>query len=386
MKKATRKLIPFVLIIAILVSTLGISSLAAQSDVDTANAIAAKIADWQTKNSPGDLNSTDINGDIDWSAFANARAGFTGFPDYLQYINAAVSAHYGDLYLSDLARIALAVGANGGDANSVGGHDLIAAIAATDFSSQTYTASISYALLALNSMDYGEQTAADALVQILLPAQRADGGFNYLLKIDPANTYSNDSDVDTTAMVLQALAPYAGDTAVDAVIAQATAFIKAGQMASGGFGSVLWGESPDSTSMALTALCALGVDPLGTDYVVGGKTILDAAAAYQNADGGIGSGGTSNTISSFEMLYALNAYIRFAEDSASLFDFSDVVPVVVDTTLPGETTVEDTSVTVDNHDIPNTGTSAATGAVVLLLGCAALTVLLKKRKNDEQAN
>jgi len=386
MKKTARKLIPFVMILAILVSSLGISSLAAQSDIDTAKAIAAKIADWQIKNAPGDLNSTDINGDIDWAAFANARAGFTGFQDYLQYINAAVSAHYGDLYLSDLARIALAVGATGGDANSVGGHDLIADIAATDFSSQTFTASISYSLLALNSKDYGEQTAADALVQILLTAQRADGGFNYLLKLDPANSYSTDSDVDTTAMVLQALAPYAGDTAVDAVIAQATAFVKAGQTATGGFGGA-WGESPDSTSMALTALCALGIDPLGTDYVVGGKTILDAVAAYQNADGGInGFDGKSNTISSYEMLYALSAYIRFAEDSASLFDFSDVVPVVVETTLPGETTVEDTSVTVDNHDIPKTGTSAATGAVVMLLGCAALTVLLKKRKNDEKAN
>ena len=45
----------------------------------------------------------------------------------------AVSANYDMLYTSDLARIALAVGAASCDPTAVGGHNLIEAIAKADF-------------------------------------------------------------------------------------------------------------------------------------------------------------------------------------------------------------------------------------------------------------
>lgn len=325
MKRTSKKLISVVMIVGILLSSLGLTTFAAQSNVEVAKEVASKIATWQVKNATITPGSTDLDGEVDWSVFACARAGYSGYDNYLAYIDGAVSANYDNLYLTDAARIALAVDAKKGNAKSVGGHNLIDVITSTDLKDEVFTAGVSYALLALDAKNYGKQSTKNEIIQILISAQRNDGGFNYLLKADPGNIYSLDGDVDSTAMVLQALAPYAADAAVAAVISPAVAFVNAGQKGTGGFGGA-WGDSPDTTAQALTALSVLGIDPMGTEYVKNGKTILDAVKAYQNEDGGIkGYDGASNTMSSYQMLYALGAYVRFAEGRSSLFDFSDTV-------------------------------------------------------------
>ncbi|NLX92599.1 MAG: terpene cyclase/mutase family protein [Clostridiales bacterium] len=313
MKKTSKKLISLVMIVGILLSSFGLVSCTAPKNVGLAKEIAGKIATWQVENvtiTPGD---TDLDGELDWSVYACARGGYSGYDNYLDYIDGAVKANYDKLELTDVARIALAVDAKKGDPKSVGGHNLIDTITSTDFATEVFTAGISNALLVLDSKDYGNEAVKNELIQILTSAQRNDGGFNYLLKADPEDTYSIDGDVDSTAMVLQALAPYAADAERTAVITPAVAFVKAGQKDTGGFGGA-WGDSPDTTAQALTALSSLGIDPMGTDYIKNETTVLEAVKAYQNEDGGIkGFDGTSNAMSSYQMLNALNAYISFAK-------------------------------------------------------------------------
>ncbi|HZK38631.1 MAG TPA: prenyltransferase/squalene oxidase repeat-containing protein [Clostridia bacterium] len=325
MKRTSKKIISLVMIVGILLSSLGLTTFAAQSDVELAKEMAGKIAAWQVNNVTITPGSTDLDGQVDWSAFACARGGYAGYDNYLDYIDSAVSANYDELYLTDVARIALAVDAKKGNAKLVGGHNLIDFITSANLRAEVHTAGISYALLALNAKSYGKSIVKKELVQILVAAQREDGGFNYLLQEDPKNIFSHYGDVDSTAMVLQALAPYAADAELTTVIARALAFVKAGQKYTGGFGGD-WGASADTTAQALTALSVLGIDPMGTEYVKNGKTILDAVKTYQNKDGGIkGWDGKSDAMASYQMLYALSAYVRFAEGRTGLFDFSDTV-------------------------------------------------------------
>jgi len=381
MKTKTIKALMALLCAALLLAPAVFSAAAADTDTAAAKEAASDIAAW-LKTNVTIPQSGEIDGNVDWAAFARARSGFGGQAGYPGYINKALPEHFGELYLTDIARIALAVGACGGDASGVGGYDLTAEIALSDFTAQTYTSAAVYPLLALNSRNYGQEDAKQQLLDMLLAAQRPDGGFNYLLKADPGNAYSLDGDLDSTAMALQALAPYAGTAEADTVIAGALAFVKAGQKESGGFGGA-WGESADTTSQALTALCALGIDPLADEFVKGGNTIIDALLAYQDADGGIkGWDGNSNVMSSTQALYALAAYIRFTQDECALFDFTDAEAPVEETTA-AETTTEESTTLPEEEPIPQTGGARMAGAAVFVLLAAAATGAFALRKKDE---
>lgn len=384
MKKYRIKALAALLCALVLIIPAAFSAAAADADIAAAKEAAGKIAAWQIDQLTVEQGSSELDGNIDWTAFAFARSGYGGWDGYLEYADAAVSEHFGEMYLTDIARITLAVGACGGDARSVGGHDLIAEIAGSDFGTQTFTSGIVYPLLALDSLDYGQEEAKEQLLTILLAAQRPDGGFNYLLKADAGNTYSLDGDIDSTAMALQALAAYAGNAEADAVITSALAFVKAGQKESGGFGGA-WGETADTTAQALTALCTLSIDPLAEEYIKGGNTVLDALLAYQNPDGGIrGWDGNSNVMSSYQALYALAAYIRFAQGDCALFDFSDAEPYTEEpTTGSEETTADDTTEVTEVSVIPQTGAPGKAGAMVFALLAAAAAGAFALRKKDE---
>ncbi|MFA5885524.1 MAG: prenyltransferase/squalene oxidase repeat-containing protein [Acidimicrobiia bacterium] len=89
-------------------------------------------------------------------------------------------------------------------------------------------------------------------------AQRADGGWNYLGDPDDV-PFPTDSDVDTTALAVQALV--AGGAAWnDPAITAALRFLATQQSATGAF--LAFGEDdPNATSVAMLAVTAAGFDP-----------------------------------------------------------------------------------------------------------------------------
>lgn len=318
-------------------------------------------AAWLLKQVPVDPQDTQLDNAVDWTAIALSRGGYPGYEAYLAYLDGAVKANVAQMYLSDTARVALAAGAAGGDARKVGGHDLIAAIAGTDFSKELFTDGVSYALLALDSMQYAlPEGVRQAVVDALCSAQRADGGFNYMLAIDPNDEYSKDGSVDTTGPVLAALAPYREDQAVAAVIDKALAFLKANQNAeTAGFG-FMGSDSAETISMAVIGLTALGIDPCGPDYVKNGKTMLDALLTFVNADGGMrGYDGNSNILTTYQALCALEAYARFAAKETAFYDYSDLKQEPTDTTTqPTDVTTQPTDVTTQPTDATTQPTDA----------------------------
>ncbi|MDD6049694.1 MAG: DUF4430 domain-containing protein [Clostridiales bacterium] len=128
----------------------------------------------------------------------------------------------------------------------------------------------------LNNRCTSPAYTADEVVSTLLSLRKADGGW--------AVTGSA-SDVDATAMVLQALAPHRDKAEVAAAISEAVALLSARQLADGGYAS-FGVENAESTAQVIIALCALGIDPMAdARFIKEGATLLDVLCQYRLADG-----------------------------------------------------------------------------------------------------
>lgn len=157
-----------------------------------------------------------------------------------------------------------------------------------------------WGLIALDSCFYAVPEEAfytrEELLLNILNRQNADGGWSL----------SGDrSDVDMTAMALQALAPYKNSEQVYSYqnkklypdgktvgkkvytcIEEALRFLSEEQQEDGGYASEGIPNS-ESTAQVLLALCALGMDPLKEkDFIKNGNTVLEGILKYRNADGG----------------------------------------------------------------------------------------------------
>lgn len=287
--------------------------------------MSSGLEKWLTENVSIPRAGSKIDSAADWSVFALARNGCTSLnAEYKKYIGKAVSENKNSLYLNDYARITLAVLAVGMDARSVGGVDLVKEIEDYDCREEAYTGSVAYALIALNSAKSTNTAALEKYKAILLNAQRKDGGFNAYIKADAAMNWTVDGETDSTGIALQAAAPYKAEPQFASLIVSALAFIKANQMDDGGFGA--WGSgSAESTAMIIAGLCETGNKI--SDFTVNGKTPIDALSAYINKDGGGKCwDGSSNVMTSYQMLVGLSAYYRAENGKVGLFDMTCLSP------------------------------------------------------------
>ncbi|MDR0883894.1 MAG: hypothetical protein LBN05_04750 [Oscillospiraceae bacterium] len=264
----------------------------------------------------------------EWELLALARADYAmpgGYSaGYLGDVRETLADSDGVLArTTDYSRLILALTALGQDPTDVGGTDLLAALTKEPAKiGEQGIISIAYALLALDSAPYASDKTGlrKQLLQQITALELTGGGFSF------NNGISSDVDVDTTAMVLQALAPYAKNTAgIRAVIDRALAALSAQQSANGGFASQ-WGDNPESIAQVLLALTALGIDPTSdTRFVKPGGNPLSALLSFQNADGGFAHerGGRSNAYASQQAAQALVAYDRFVKGANALFDMRD---------------------------------------------------------------
>ncbi len=140
--------------------------------------------------------------------------------------------------------------------------------------------------------------APQEIVRTILDLQLPDGGWALS---------GNAADVDVTAMTLQALAPYSAE--YPAEIDRALTLLSERQLADGDFAS--YGTpNPESTAQVMTALLALGIEPLGDPrFVKDGRTLLDGIAKYRLADGSFChvQGGAMNENANMQVFFALSA-------------------------------------------------------------------------------
>ena len=225
--------------------------------------------------------------------------------------------------VTDSERVALTLAALGEDITSFDGVNLVNVICSNDGLTASAN-NLVYALIAFDEAGVSDEAMLASgsswtrvkLVSQLIAFQNADGGF--------AIEAGGSSNVDMTAMALQALAPYVEggeDAAVTASDAQPSAsasveaalsFLKSQMNGLCDFGSV------ESNAQVLLALVALGKDPANTKngFAKGANSLVTAIAAYELGDGkgyahvmcSDGKPGNANALATVQALRALSAY------------------------------------------------------------------------------
>lgn len=314
----------------------------------------------------------------DWTAIALALAGCEEY--YEAYLNAMeeyVEHAYAEKgYLdknkaTEYHRIALTVLALGGDPTAFGKKtdgtvvDLIAEgtynYAGNSLGTQGLNGWI-WALIALDAS--GEALPSDGkyqredIVNAILEAQEPEGGFGLV---------KGGSDVDITAMALQALAPYQNECRQE--IDAALSYLAAEMTDTCGY--VYYGaENAESAAQVVLALTALGIDPEQDDrFIRNGNTLLTEIDRFRQADGSYGhllTDTKGDYLATAQTMFALIAVQRLRNGREWVFRFED-------------------------YDGPNqkeTGSIAyfGIGLGVLVLCASGSAIMMGKRKKYGKAN
>ena len=151
--------------------------------------------------------------------------------------------------------------------------------------------------------------------------------------------YGSSSDVDITAMAIQALAPYYNDDTVytykneisgeevSKTVRQCVdeAFDRLGSMMNDKAGFTSWNtDNSESIAQVIVALTSVGIDPQKDSRFItsDGLTLLDGLLRFRDTNGGfchvVGSGW--NSMANDQATYALVAYWRFENKMRALYD------------------------------------------------------------------
>ena len=278
----------------------------------------------------------------EWAVLGLARAGVELSDAYIQAyygkVVAYVKANIGsdgvlvdpeshNPTVTDNERIILALTAIGKDPANVGGKNLLTALQDRNIMQVTDTSKtdingLVFGLLALNSGNYTQDSYW--LVQAILTQQNADGSWSANADTKPA------SDVDMTAMALQALAPYyneGGDATVNTAVGKALQWLSDKYKGKGY-------TSAESCAQVVVALSALQLnansDSSFVKTVDGAPTsVLGDLLRYYLGEGQgfkhAASLETADQKATEQALYAMAAYERYCRRTNALYDMTDAV-------------------------------------------------------------
>lgn len=287
------------------------------------------------------LGKTPSTGSIggEWLVFGLARATDKDLTDAQKAAyEAAVKAYIdeninsaGQLHKhkpTENERIALALTALGYDPTSYNGKNLLSALENTTWATKQGNNGTAFALQVFNAAGYSASNE-DALIRSLLDNQLSSGGWNI---------NSGSADADTTAMVVQALAPYyTTNEAVKSAVDKALAYLKNLMNAKGQLDNGTDEPSVETVSQTIVALCELGIDPASWK-TERGITLLHGLASFYAGNGfGHVENDGYDQMSTEQAFYTMVAYKRFLDANAtSLYDMSDLKDLHTVEILPCE--------------------------------------------------
>ena len=271
----------------------------------------------------------------EWAVIGLARSGYpvpaNYFDDYYARVEKYVKDCAGVLHerkYTEYSRVILALTAIGRDPSKVAGYNLLTPLG--DFEKTIWQGLNGpiWALIALDSGNYEipknpaakTQATRQLYIDEILNNQMKDGGWSL--------TGTGDSDVDITAMALQALAKYQDQKAVKAATDSALSWLSKNQDSKGGFAS--WGTTNvESVAQVVVAFCELGMDLNDSRFVKNGHGLVENLLSFRQSNGGFyhvmdGSDG-NNQMSAEQGFYALVAIDRAENGKNSLYRMGDVV-------------------------------------------------------------
>lgn len=235
--------------------------------------------------------------------------------------------------VSECAKVVIALNAIGYDPTNINGVDITQQLNETSDPDSVWE--YAYALIALDSKQYNS-SARDAYLNKLLTAQLDSGAWGW---------NETAADIDTTGMVLAALAPYYNsNSSVKVAIDKSLNYLSASQMPDGAFSSGM-NENANSTAMVVLALSELGIDA-GTDlrFIKNGISVVDALCSFAVEGGGFGwiDNVEVNDYATYQAYYALCSYFRHINGMNRLFDMTPEKNIVAATTSNKVTSVPKT--------------------------------------------
>ena len=354
--KQIRKLAALILVLSVLFS-LAVPTLAASSVQTEMQGSAAYMV--SAVKAP---EVSSIGGE--WAVLGLARSGYSVPKDYFDNYYANVEKYVksckGVLHerkYTEYSRVVLALTAIGRDPSNVADYNLLMPLG--DFEKTIWQGLNGpiWALIALDSGNYDipknpaakTQATRQLYIDEIVTNQKKDGGWSL--------TDTGDSDVDITAMALQALAKYQDQKAVKSATDKALDYLSDVQDSKGGYAS--WGTTNvESVAQVVVALCELGIDLGDSRFVKNGHTLTDNLLSFRQSNGGFyhvldGSDG-NNQMSAEQGFYALVAIDRAENGKNSLYRMGDVTKA---TTKPSTTVKKgsaDASVSVPAVTAPGT--------------------------------
>ena len=300
----------------------------------------------------------------EWAVIGLARSGYSVPADYYDEYYTRVEKYVkncdGVLHerkYTEYSRVVLALTAIGRDPSNVLGYNLLTPLG--DFEKTIWQGLNGpiWALIALDSGNYEipknpaakTQATRQLYIDEIIKNQMKDGGWSL--------TGTGDSDVDITAMALQALAKYQDQKAVKSATDSALSWLSKNQDSKGGFAS--WGTmNVESVAQVIVALCELGISLDDSRFVKNGHTLTENLLSFRQSNGGFyhvldGSDG-NNQMSAEQGFYALVAINRAENGKNSLYRMGDVIKA---TTKPSTTVKKgsaDASVSVPAVTAPGT--------------------------------
>ena len=289
---------------------------------------AEKVCQWQRDKMGISQDESIFSGDFlqnagigssDWLAIGISRFGFEeDYEAYLTALSQRVKALSDTDNATEWQRCAITASAMGGDPADLGGIDLVkGGVYGRDENNSVGKQGLNgwiFALLTLDTMGYktpeGAEFDRERILDEIVSSQNTDGGFSLS---------KGESDIDITAMALQAIAPYYNDFSRDDVrksVDKAVEYLSGKQDSSGTFGSA------EADSQVVIALCSLGIDPEADSRFVKNADLLTALLSYQNSDGGFSheKGGDSDELATGQALCALAAQKRFELTMRRIYD------------------------------------------------------------------
>ena len=176
--------------------------------------------------------------------------------------------------------------------------------------------SLIFGLHLLNNGVTSEKFTVSSLAAELISSRMTDGGWAVMGQY---------SDVDVTAMAIQALAPlYTNDNEVTAAVDSALKLLAGKQLDNGGF-SGYGAENPESAAQVIVALSSLGRDiTKESAFIKNGRTVVDAMADFRLPDGGFShtQDGKFNAIATVQAFYSCVSKL-LADSGKKLFVFDE---------------------------------------------------------------
>ena len=256
----------------------------------------------------------------DWQIFTLLRAGESlpqaKLAGYLAEAEAAVKTWPKTQKPTDIARVALVLSILDRDITNIGGVNL-AQMLYNHPALETGSNELAWALIALDARNtpipQDAKWTRDAMAKALVKMQNADGGY----PLFPGG----ESGVDTTAMALQALAPYAAQ--------YKASNDKALNYLAGALDDNFDAGNSEATSQTILALTVLGMDlATSPDFSSPTGNLMSAQNRYYvKGEGFAHSGSKVNMMATIQAMQALDAYDRMSKGQSGYWTLEAKSPV-----------------------------------------------------------